>query len=444
MNKHDAGELRDLQTLPLEEKINLTKRRIVDWNDHFRGNVFVSFSGGKDSTVLLDLVRETLCDDSIPAVFANTGLEYAQIQRFVQDTPNAEIVRPKMRFDEVVSTYGYPIISKEVAEAIYYARRIRNSDSADAKTPSENERNSSVCGAKQRNNQAESRSLRASWGGSNQTQQAAWYLLGADGKWLGNRRAILLGRMPGAGMTGTIGAGGAFSNPESFNTNGFTKSQFNKEKWLAASQELPFLIGHKCCGVMKKEPMRSYSRKTKSYPFVATLAEESRLRKRGWMMNGCNAFDAKSPTSTPMAFWTNHDVLLYIKQKGLPICEVYGDIVYTDADGNTYDTAFDEAMPLTCTKCNRTGCVYCGFGAHSKNDDRFLQLAEISPRQYEYAMQGGQWAENPYYDATAPKMDGEWQNWNPKKIWVPSKEGLGIRFVIDQFNALYPENKIKY
>lgn len=59
-------------------------------------------------------------------------------------------------------------------------------------------------------------------------------------------------------------------------------------------------------------------------------------------------------------------------------------------------------------------------------------------------MQGGQWADNPYYDATAPKMDGEWKNWNPKKIWVPSKEGLGMRFVIDKFNALYPENKIKY
>lgn len=136
MNKHDAGELRDLQALPLDEKINLTKRRIIDWNDHFRGNVFVSFSGGKDSTVLLDLVRETLCDDSIPAVFANTGLEYAQIQRFVRDTPNAEIVRPRMRFDEVISTYGYPIISKEVAEAIYYARRIRNSDSSYTKTTS--------------------------------------------------------------------------------------------------------------------------------------------------------------------------------------------------------------------------------------------------------------------------------------------------------------------
>lgn len=162
MNKHDAGELRDLQALPLDEKIDLTKRRIIDWNDHFRGNVFVSFSGGKDSTVLLDLVRETLCDDSIPAVFANTGLEYAQIQRFVRDTPNAEIVRPSMRFDEVISTYGYPIISKEVAEAIYYARRIGNS--ADTKPPKT--QNYSVHGSIPRNDSAERGHLRDSWGGA--------------------------------------------------------------------------------------------------------------------------------------------------------------------------------------------------------------------------------------------------------------------------------------
>ena len=88
--------------------------------------------------------------------------------------------------------------------------------------------------------------------------------------------------------------------------------------------------------------------------------------------------------------------------------------------------------------------MYCGFGAHQKDDERFLQLAAIEPKKYEYCMNGGQWVDNPKYDATAPVYDGAWKNWNPKKIWVPSKEGLGLKQVFTMFNELYPNNKIKY
>ena len=82
----------------------------------------MSFSGGKDSTVLLHIARQIYPD--IPAVFSNTGLEYNSIQRFVKTWDNVDIVVPKMNFVQVVSTYGYPLIGKEVAEAIYYARRL--------------------------------------------------------------------------------------------------------------------------------------------------------------------------------------------------------------------------------------------------------------------------------------------------------------------------------
>lgn len=57
---------------------------------------------------------------------------------------------------------------------------------------------------------------------------------------------------------------------------------------------------------------------------------------------------------------------------------------------------------------------------------------------------GGQWVDNPKYDTTAPKMDGEWQNWNPKKIWVPSKTGLGMGKVFDMMNEIYGKNFIRY
>lgn len=113
--------LRQLQALPLDAKILMTQQRIREWYNFFNGNVFISFSGGKDSTVLTHLVHDMY--PNVPLVFANTGLEYPEIQAFARDM-GAEFVRPKMRFDEVIIQYGYPIISKEVAEAISFARRI--------------------------------------------------------------------------------------------------------------------------------------------------------------------------------------------------------------------------------------------------------------------------------------------------------------------------------
>jgi hypothetical protein len=121
---HDAARLKELQALPLDRKIQISQARIIEWYQKNNGNVCVSFSGGKDSTVLLHLVR-TLYPD-VPAVFSNTGLEYPEIQKFVRTFPNVDIVVPKMRFDQVISTYGYPLIGKEVAEAIHYARKIRS------------------------------------------------------------------------------------------------------------------------------------------------------------------------------------------------------------------------------------------------------------------------------------------------------------------------------
>lgn len=121
---HDAERLAELQALPLERKIQITQARIIEWYQHYKGNVCVSFSGGKDSTVLLDLTRRIY--PGVKAVFSNTGFEYPEIQKFAKSFDNVDFIAPPVRFNEVISTYGYPVISKEVAEAIYYARRIRS------------------------------------------------------------------------------------------------------------------------------------------------------------------------------------------------------------------------------------------------------------------------------------------------------------------------------
>ena len=218
------------------------------------------------------------------------------------------------------------------------------------------------------------------------------------------------------------------------------KSQFNKDKWLPLVYT-PFLISHMCCHKMKKAPLHKYQHEHGYVPILATLAEESRVRKQGWIRHGCNAFESKNPMSQPMSFWTEQDVLAYIVKYGLEIASVYGEIVSIDADGNKYppiDVLGNVGCNLKCTGCERTGCVYCGFGFHlEKGETRFQRLAKTHPWQYEYCIGGGQWVDNPFYDPTVPKMDGDWENWNPKKIWVPSKKGLGMRYVFDEANQIY-------
>lgn len=112
-----------MQAWPLSRKIQVTQTRIIEWYIKNNGQVYVSFSGGKDSTVLLDLARRIYPD--IPAVFVDTGLEYPEIREFVKSIDSVTWLRPKMNFRKVIETYGYPLVSKEISEKIYFARKGR-------------------------------------------------------------------------------------------------------------------------------------------------------------------------------------------------------------------------------------------------------------------------------------------------------------------------------
>lgn len=72
--------------LPYETKLRLTETRIREWHYNWAGQVYLSYSGGLDSTVLLHMIRKELGDD-VPAVFSNTGLEFPEIVRFARKAP---------------------------------------------------------------------------------------------------------------------------------------------------------------------------------------------------------------------------------------------------------------------------------------------------------------------------------------------------------------------
>ena len=109
------------QAWPLERKIEESLARIAEWYQAWDGKVYIAYSGGKDSEVLTYLVRSLYPD--VPAVFTNTGLEYPEIIRHVRSMPNLVVLRPKMRFKEVIERYGYPAISKKVARVLYKLNR---------------------------------------------------------------------------------------------------------------------------------------------------------------------------------------------------------------------------------------------------------------------------------------------------------------------------------
>ena len=359
MNKHQAHDLKQMQSLPLEAKIRMSERRIEAWFDHWNGEVYVSFSGGKDSTVLADIVAR-FCKKygwKLYLLFVNTGLEYPEIQKFVRTfvewlrttysiDVHLDVVRPEMRFDDVIKNYGYPVVSKSISKKVGIVRR-----------------NGKEC-------------------------ETYKFFLGTK------------------------------------KTKSGKPSKFNCKKW-AFLIDADFDSDYFCCEQMKKIPFKKYEEETVRKPIIGTLASESETREAVWMKHGCNAFESSHPSSQPLSFWTDQDILHYIKKFSVPYCSVYGDIHVKQPEGSEagqinvidYLECWDETDILETTGCSRTGCIFCCYGITQEDEpNRFQQMKQTHPRQYEYCIGGGE------------MVDGKWQ---------PNKKGLGLGHVLDYIGVKY-------
>ena len=122
--KHTMSDLYQMQSLSLDSKVRMTASRIKAWVKEFgEEGCYISFSGGKDSTVLLDIVRNVCGYEQMKAMFVDVPTQYPELKKFVLTFNNVDIVKPKISFVQVCEKYGFPLVSKEVSESVEGARK---------------------------------------------------------------------------------------------------------------------------------------------------------------------------------------------------------------------------------------------------------------------------------------------------------------------------------
>lgn len=285
-NKQTIEDLQRLQSMDLGNKIQVTQARIMEWYNRNDKKCYVSFSGGKDSTVLADITAQvcSLFNCKLVLWFSDTGLEYPEVRehvkkfpQYLEDKYNIEVELimdyPKdkdgkrITFRDVILTKGYPVITKDISRDIGVAQNNPNGKTAQK------------------------------------------FIKGSDyHKKYGDSWML--------------------------------------DKWSYCIKA-PFHISNQCCSVMKKTPAHKFDKNSALKPIIGTMACESINRRSQWLKNGCNSFDAKNPASKPMSFWKEQDVLEYIVKYDIPYPSVYGEIKQ-DKNGKYFTTGLERTGCVFC------------------------------------------------------------------------------------------------
>ena len=336
--KYTMQDLMEMQKRSPERQINVAVSKILEAIRDTEGQIHLSFSGGKDSCLMADLycdvVRATKYAGA-PVIldFADTTNETSAMLRHIAFFP--EYLRHKYGVNVILNRYrpkknrtwvkvireeGCPFVTKRTAASI---RKI-------------------VAGMRRT--------------GTTYEETLALFT---------NRDEIRKVR--------ELEARG-FSHSEVLALTGwiFAKQKFSQfyripKRWLPLLNS-PVPVSDVCCARIKESSLPN------DVPtMTGEMAYESERRRDAYLYTGCNFRLANGIyKSKPLGPMTEQGVLFGLQSRGVPICSDYGTIV------------LDENGCLSCSKCNRTGCALCGFGAHME-PERFLRVAETEPAKIKFA-----------------------------------------------------------
>lgn len=272
-----------------EDKIDVATSRVLEWTETCAdaGMNYAVSVGGLDSIVLLIFVRKILgsCDG-----ISVSSLEDVSIQR-VHKELGVKIIKPDMNFVEVLNTYGFPVLSKQLAGKIEHLQIPREE---------------------------------------------------ADQRKLYYNHAL---------MTGETGPWGGFVYSESMKLDDEILELFGghyaEDRPDLCCKCAPFKVSDRCCELMKEAPSRRYQQEHKIYPFLGLMQIEGGQRRFSLRKYGCNYVGKDTVRSCPFNYFSRQDLLTLALDLKAPVPEIYGEIV-KGKDGKLRTT---KAQRTGCNMC---------------------------------------------------------------------------------------------
>ena len=345
-------EVRKMWERSKPEQAQIAQAKCLEAIVRTKGGIAVSFSGGKDSAVLLYLMAEmwsisSFKDKPLRVFFSNTTNEFVcatkyrkEYLQFIENKFQIKIeyyeIKAEDNYFNVVDTVGLPFVSKKVS------RMVR-----DCKTTLKR------LGLKYADIEQ--------YMPKHYTSNSYDEMLAAAEKLreLGFNDTVIL-------------------NLTKIRADNNIGRRFLPVKYRPILDNEEIELSEQCCGILKKDPMKQAQKELGGLlPVTGEMAADSRDRMTAYRQPGCNMFDGDHPKSKPLGPTTEQTVLWLIYTEQIPIMPVYGECVQ-----NGYSCEGCETYKLTGEQ--RTGCKLCGFGI-MYDPDRFIRLEKIEPNVVKFA-----------------------------------------------------------